>query len=377
MPKPGARSNTGSLRLVIVTPRFDPYVGGVETHVREVAPRLVRLGAEVTILTTDPSGLLPVDEELADIHVHRVPAVPRGSDYYWSPGIYRYLRRGGWDIIHCQGIHTLVPPLAMLAGIESKIPYVVTFHTGGHASRLRHRSRTVQWLAMVPLLRRAARLVAVSRFEADLFGRLPGLAGRPIEIIPNGAETPTIANVPLDAPGVDKLLVLSVGRLERYKGHQRVISALPSLARRRPGIRLGIVGTGPYHGELRRVATRLGVAELVDIVSIPSADRSAMTELLSRAGVVVLLSEYEAHPLAAMEALATGRPVVGTDATGLHELVECGLVRPVSAAAGPEEVAQAILDAIDAPPRTPIRLPTWDDCAASLMTIYRTIDESA
>ena len=55
---------------------------------------------------------------------------------------------------------------------------------------LRLRLRTLQWLALVPLLKRAARLIAVSPFEATLFGRLPGLRSRRIEVISNGSEAP-------------------------------------------------------------------------------------------------------------------------------------------------------------------------------------------
>ncbi len=102
-----------------------------------------------------------------------------------------------------------------------------------------------------------------------------------------------------------------------------------------------------------------------------------MAGLLARAGAVVLLSDYEAHPLAVMEALALGRPVVGTDSTGLHELVERGLIEPVAPSAEPAEVARAILGALDAPPRAPVELPTWDDCAASLMARYRTMRDAS
>jgi glycosyltransferase involved in cell wall biosynthesis len=102
-----------------------------------------------------------------------------------------------------------------------------------------------------------------------------------------------------------------------------------------------------------------------------------MAGMLARAGVVVLLSDYEAHPLAVMEALAAGRPVVGTDATGLHELVEQGLIAPVSPTATPAEIATAILGRLDAPPRPPVHLPGWDDCAATLMELYWTVRQEA
>ena len=179
-----------------------------------------------------------------------------GGDLYWSPDLYRTIRAGAWDLVHCQGIHTSVPVLAMLAARRSRIPYLVTFHTGGHDSRLRMKLRWLQWLVLSPLLRGAAALIAVSEFEAALWHRVPGLKHVPIEIIPNGAEMPSLDPV----PDIDRNLIVSVGRLVRYKGHQRAIAAFRELVKLRPEVRLRIVGSGSYEASLRRTARRLGVA---------------------------------------------------------------------------------------------------------------------
>jgi hypothetical protein len=57
----------------------------------------------------------------------------------------------------------------MMAAERKHIPYVVTLHTGGHSSDFRQRLRSVQWRALGPLLRGAAVVVAVSRFEQKMF----------------------------------------------------------------------------------------------------------------------------------------------------------------------------------------------------------------
>ena len=59
----------------------------------------------------------------------------------------------------------------MLRAIILRVPFVVTFHGGGHSSGLRNRLRRLQRRLMRPLLRRAARLVAVARFEIDEYSR--------------------------------------------------------------------------------------------------------------------------------------------------------------------------------------------------------------
>jgi glycosyltransferase involved in cell wall biosynthesis len=357
----------GRPKVLFVTPRYAPFVGGIETHVAEVSRRLVDDGFDITVLTVDPARSLPPVEDHDGVRILRVGST--GSDLYWSPELYRVVRAGDWQLVHCQGIHTLVPAIAMLAARRSRTPYLVTFHTGGHDSRLRMRLRWLQWLVLSPLLRRAAGLIAVSQFEAALWHRVPGLAWAPIEIIPNGAEMPSLD--PLPDPDPD--LIISVGRLVRYKGHERAIAALPDLAAMRPGVRLRIVGHGDQEAALRRTAGRLGVADRLEIAGIPGRDRVAMARLMASAGAVLLLSEYEAHPVAVLEAASLGRPVIAADTTGLHELIARGLARGVPLHASPRVVAEAVEGELRAPSRAPQELPSWDICAASLRDRYRAI----
>lgn len=105
-------------------------------------------------------------------------------------------QRGRWDIIHCQGIHTPVPVLAMLAAKRAVVPYVVTFHTGGHTLRHRNALRTIQWRVVGPMLRRASSLVAVSRFEADTLSAQARLGDKPIIVIRNGGTLPRLLPEP-------------------------------------------------------------------------------------------------------------------------------------------------------------------------------------
>ena len=108
--------NERPLRVLMVCPRYFPEVGGTETHVREVARRISGLGSfEITVLTTDRSRELPRQQVVDGITVLRVPAWPRGRDYYLAPGIATVIGQRGWDLVHCQGIHTPVPLLAMIS----------------------------------------------------------------------------------------------------------------------------------------------------------------------------------------------------------------------------------------------------------------------
>ena len=363
-------SGVQPLRVLMVTPRFFPAIGGVETHVDQVARRMAQAGAVVTVLTTDRSGTLPRREERDGVTIERVRAWPAERDYYFAPGVCRVIARGDWDLVHCQSYHTFVAPLAMLAALRAGLPYVVTFHGGGHSSRLRNAIRGAQWAALRPLLARATRLVAIAQFEIALYGQRLRLPPERFVFIPNGADLP-VAPQPLPGGGP---LIASVGRLERYKGHQRVIAALPKVVEQCPDVRLRIVGTGPYEPELRRLAQKLGVAQRVEIGGIAPTDRQGMAAVLGSAALVALLSEYETHPIAALEALAVGRPVLVADSSGLGELAAQGLARAVPLGSSSAQVAAAILEQLRQPLVPPsIALPTWDDCATQLLALYHSI----
>ena len=161
--------------------------------------------------------------------------------------IARIIARERPDIVHVQGVHTLVAPLAMLAAWRAGIPYVVTFHTGGNRSRLRNALRGAQWRRLSPPagVRGAAdRRVAV---RGRLLPRQPAPARRALRGHPQRRATAGAAGeLPAQGPGP---LIVSVGRLEHYKGHHRVIAALPHVqSRHYPSARLLILGSGPYRG---------------------------------------------------------------------------------------------------------------------------------
>lgn len=372
------------LRVLQVAAGYPPYIGGVETHVSEVAPRLAARGLSVTVLTTDRSGGLPATEQVGGVSIRRVAAWPRRSDYFFAPGIYRTIRDGGWDLVHCQGYHTFVAPLAMLAASRARLPYVLTFHSGGHSSRVRNALRGVQLTVLRPLLMRAARLIAVSDWELQFFARRLRLSRRRFALIPNGARLPEIDAAAdgsggayddgSDAQSVPSALIVSVGRLERYKGHDRIVEAMPHVLRECASARLRIAGDGPERSRLRRLAAELGVSDRVEIGPIPPGDRRGMAALLAEAAVVVSLSDYESQGIAVMEALAMRRPTVVTQTSALGSLADAGLATAVAPGAVPREVAAAVIAQLRAPV-TPgeLLLPSWDACADRLEVLYREV----
>ena len=143
------------VRIGMIATRCQPEIGGIESHVAEVAGRLAARGYDLEVLTTDRSGDLPKVERVDGYVVRRFRAYPASRDWYFSPGLFLAALRARYDVVHVQGIHTLVPPLAMIAAILRRTPFVLTFHTGGNSSAFRERARGTQFRFLAPLLRRA------------------------------------------------------------------------------------------------------------------------------------------------------------------------------------------------------------------------------
>src|SRR5690242_17930958 len=99
----------------MITTRARPEIGGIESVVAEVAARVAAQGYELEVLTSDRSGRLPERERVDGYTIRRFRAYPAGRDWYLSPGLFWAALRTRYDVVHVQGIHTLVPPLAMLA----------------------------------------------------------------------------------------------------------------------------------------------------------------------------------------------------------------------------------------------------------------------
>jgi len=231
--------------------------------------------------------------------------------------------------------------------------------------------RGAQWQALRPLLRRTKALVAVCQFEVESFDRRLGLEAGRIRLIRNGSEPlPDGDSVP-EVSGSP--LVSSVARLERYKGHQRLIAAMPDLLDLEPEAHLAVIGRGRFEPQLRRLVARLQVEHAVTFTSFDVTQRAALGALLQASDVVALMSDYEANPVAVMEALALGRKVVVADTSGLSELASEGLATAVPPNASSRVLARVLARVAARPDPAPRDLPTWDDCADQIIRLYEEI----
>lgn len=124
-------------------------------------------------------------------------------------------------------------------------------------------------------------------------------------------------------------IVLCVAELNANKNQKQLIEALHELGDQAGDIHLVCAGTGPLQQTLVELATRLGLMERVHILGY----RRDIAELLKACDAVALLSYREGLPRAIMEAMAAGKPVIGTNIRGIRDLIEhesTGMLVPVN-----------------------------------------------
>jgi glycosyltransferase involved in cell wall biosynthesis len=352
-------------RIAYVAPGYPPSLGGVETHVRELARRVASAGWSVDVLTTDASADSEAIEMVDGVVVRRFENRSPANRYQLAPALVRFLFRHGrrYDVVHAQNYHALASLTATLARCH-RLVFTPHYLGVGETAATRTLHTLYHPLGSI-IFARAARVVCVTRTEAhEVQRRFPGTQGRTV-VIPNGIDVVAIrAAVPAAAGGT---IVLSAGRLERYKSVDRAIRAVAHLP---ADVSLYIAGDGPARPHLAAVAAAARVEGRVNFLG--RLDVKTLYRWYRAASVYVTMSQRECFGITLLEAAAAGAGLVAAD-TRVHRDVlrtvgaeEASLV---PADAGAESVAAAIArqSALQHVPRQPA---TWDDVAEKTLEVY-------
>jgi glycosyltransferase involved in cell wall biosynthesis len=305
-------------RILMIATAFHPRIGGYETFARLLASGLADWG-RVTVATdtlADKEGAWPFE-------VLRQPAIADLLKLACAA-----------DLVVVNSM-TLKYFLRLLPALHK----VVVIHHTAYEETYGLKNRVLEPVKramsfFVPLN------ICVSKFVAS---RLYGTR----VVIPNGYDDEVFVN---SVAAYRIPSILFVGRLVREKGVDTLIRACALIQDRLPGCKLTIVGDGAEMSRLNNLARDIGVTELVTFTG--QADSEQVAAAMRAHRILVVPSIREPFGIVVLEGLASGCDVVHSDAGGLCEAAG-GLGRSFQAG-NPQSLAQAILDAAQAPCQRPV-----------------------
>jgi glycosyltransferase involved in cell wall biosynthesis len=323
----------------------------VHAHVGGAVRSTSRLFAPVA--TTGPAGpAIPIARlgipsgryrEAGPTHARsaRVPALEALADR-WVRGIEADVARPA--LVHA---HTVYPDGAAATRLALGLgcPLVLTEHASAVARLIAVPEIRAAYLETVNA---AVRLIVVSRSLAgELVEAMPEIEPK-VVVIPNGVSMDDFRPAPISERRPDELLF--VGYRKTTKGISTLLRAVALARGGHPGITLRLIGgspTGEIEAGWRREASDLGIADVVRFEG--PLDRGGVADAMARASLFVHPSPRETFGVVAVEALASGLPVVAADSGGVTEILGDrpdqlgGLVPPDR----PEILAAAISTALD------------------------------
>lgn len=363
--------------VCFVSPRFPPYIGGVETHVSELAERAAAHFRKVSVITTDPRGGLPeLQENENSLRIYRVKSfAPRENYHFPSPiGMLRCVKACRPDVLHLHSIHDIPGPFAGL--INGNLSLLTPHFVGMVNSRLGR----ILFSAYRPILREVVRkvsyVICMSRYEAHLMRKDFPASKEKIRIIPNGVDADLLASYSWKEPNRPRIIY--AGRLERYKNVDKLVQAFASLYNSNLQLRLAVVGTGPAKEELIDLTRQLAIGGAVEWYE--RIGKSQLYELFSESSAVVVPSQFENYGIVAAEAISLGVPTVVANSSALSEFVETGLALGVDSPLTSEGLRLALAKVLEDPKAFSFRreaakfIRSWNEVAGETFALYESLN---
>ncbi|MBP0581185.1 glycosyltransferase family 4 protein [Labrys sp. LIt4] len=291
------------------------------------------------------------NDAAAGLPARLVQLAPRPDRGSYSVAACKQALSRRYDLIFCG--HLFMAPLAAALSRLARMPLWLQLH--GIESWARPS------LAIRQAARRARLITAVSR--ATRSRALAWLDCEPecVRVLPNTVDERFSPGTP-PAALADRLgtqgrrVILTVGRLssqERYKGHDRVIEALPRIRSRYPEILYLIAGDGDDRDRLARVGQRLGVSDLIRFTGPVS--QAQLPDIYRLADVFAMPSTGEGFGIVFLEAAATGLPIVAARGDGSTDALADGKLGALIDPDAPHSLAEAIIASLDRDRPTPER----------------------
>jgi glycosyltransferase involved in cell wall biosynthesis len=354
--------------IMLVTPNLD--VGGAQETVRQLARYLPRAGARTVVCSFGDGPLRAEIEadgtpvEMLPARRHSVIAVPSflAEMIARRRDVVRLVQAHGVDVVLTQGLGTL-DFLIMSLRWRSRTAVWWTIQNAQFTLRREHLNSHTWLFGPKRVVHRwlyrlgsaiVDGVIAVSDETARSFAAETGTPTDRIHVVCNAVDTEAFDGVRDRAKiraqlgfGADEHVMTAVATFKRQKGHRFLIEAIASLAPRFPRLRLLLIGDGELADDIRADVDSRGLSGAVQLLGT----RRDIPDLLASSDSFVLPSLWEGLPVALIEAMASGLPVVATRVSGTEQVVEDGSTGWLVPPGDPSALAKAIAKLLSDPVR--------------------------
>jgi glycosyltransferase involved in cell wall biosynthesis len=295
---------------------YPPHLGGMEKVAEELATRQKRNNYNVTVITSnvgyEGTHISETKDEprvirLKTINIVHTPIMPKL--------LYQLLQLNRKTLVHVHIAQAFVPEMVYVAAKIRRSPYVAHLHVdvtpSGPAGVL---LRVYKPIVLKRVLRRAVYVVVFNEAQKDVISKKYNIAAEKIKVIPNGVSEDYFDNRKKQLHKKPRLLFL--GRLDVQKNPEQLLRALKGISSK---FKTTFVGSGELEPKLKELTSTL---KLKNIEFYGRAEKNETIELYQESDIFVMTSVTEGMPLALLEAMAMGLPVVANDVVGIRGLVE-------------------------------------------------------
>jgi len=317
------------MKIAMVAPFFTPFVKGNEY---QLASYLAKAGHQVDIITSSAKGPREYRESSYNpecpfqVRYVKTMAVIQQNPIMLS--IRQYMDTE-YDVLLLQEDYPPICHLAFRFAKSNLIPTIVS------SERYYYPSDPFKGLPLRILdktlnrrLWKGCNLITTHTTAAKAFFSTIGAEESKIEVIPTGVDVQAFRPLSNDSfrrrqGAGGKVLILSVARLHPYKGFSYLINALEHVVRDNKEVHLTIWGRGPQEDSLRRLIMALNLEDFVTIDTgvVPN---ELMPEVYASADIYVQPSFIEPFGISVLEAMACGKPVIGTKTGGMLDTIVDG-----------------------------------------------------
>ncbi|MBN2132824.1 MAG: glycosyltransferase family 4 protein [Sedimentisphaerales bacterium] len=326
--------------------------GGAETLLSSLLRHLDRERFKLTLvkLSHDPRYKLPALGDAAALAINEKTVRWRNS-FSAAPALYRIkkvIHDQDIDVVYTHDMRADLVGRAMTA--MTRAVWVSQIH-GWLGPTARLKTRFHEWIDSRLIPAADMVLVGSEKLRSVMEARCRRLA---VGVVPNSVDAEALKVAPARVralrrelgPGESEMLMGTVGRLHRGKGHHILLRAFARLRRQYPRLRCLLVGEGPCRKELEALARELRIAEAVTFTGY----RESIIDCLAALDVFVTCSLTESLPITVLEAMVLGRPVVATDVGDLRTVLDDGKAGLVVEPNSVEAVVRAVERLLDRPP---------------------------